>query len=60
MKEVEAEKLFMLRLWQDKGDEIWHASLKPMGQTEEAARYFHTIESLLRFVKAQSSKAKVS
>jgi hypothetical protein len=53
MKETKAEKLYMLRLWQEEGEEAWRASLKPVGQAEGAARYFHTLESLIKFLKSK-------
>jgi hypothetical protein len=46
------EKLYMLRLWQEQGEEGWRASLKPVGKQEEAATYFHTLESLVKFLKS--------
>jgi hypothetical protein len=51
MKETKAEKLYMLRLWQEEGEEAWHASLKPVGQAEGTVRYFHSLESLVKFLK---------
>jgi hypothetical protein len=51
MKETKAEKLYMLRLWQEEGEETWRASLKPVGQLEGKVRYFHTLESLVKFLK---------
>jgi hypothetical protein len=51
MKETKAEKLYMLRLWQEKDEEVWRASLKPVGQVEGSVKYFHTLESLVKFLK---------
>lgn len=51
MKEPKAEKLYMLRLWQEEGEEVWRASLKLVGQLEGKVRYFHTLESLVKFLK---------
>jgi len=44
-----AEKLYMLRLWQE-DNKGWHASLKPVGKGESAAQYFHSLESLTKFL----------
>jgi hypothetical protein len=56
MKVPELEKLYMLRLWQEK--ESWRASLKPVGNKDEAATYFHTLESLTEFLKTKVSHHK--
>jgi hypothetical protein len=46
------EKLYLLRLWQEEADKTWHASLKPMGAREDKARYFHSLESLVKFIRS--------
>jgi hypothetical protein len=46
------EKLYLLRLWQEETNETWRASLKPMGACEDTARYFHSLESLVKFIKS--------
>jgi hypothetical protein len=51
MRSNDTEQLFMLRLWKEEGDTIWRASLKRVGQENEAAQYFHTIQSLVKFLK---------
>jgi hypothetical protein len=48
----ETEKLYLLRLWQEEADKSWHASLKPMGAYEDKAQYFHSLESLVKFIKS--------
>jgi hypothetical protein len=53
MKETKAEKLYMLRLWQEEGEEVWRASLKLVGQVEGNTKYFHTLESLVKFLAKQ-------
>jgi hypothetical protein len=51
MRPKDTEQLFMLRLWQEEGEDTWRASLKRVGQENEAAQYFHTIQSLVKFLK---------
>jgi hypothetical protein len=48
----EVEKLYLLRIWQEDAQKTWHASLKPMGSGEDKARYFHSLESLVKFIKS--------
>ena len=53
---MQEEKLFMLRLWQE--NEGWRASLKKLGETAEAARYFHSVESLNKFLQDSVKEQK--
>jgi hypothetical protein len=58
MKPNDTEQLFMLRLWQEKGEGTWRASLKKIAQDNEAAQYFHTLESLVRFLRTVIKETK--
>ena len=51
MRPKDSEQLFMLRLWKEEGEIAWRASLKRVGSENEAAQYFHTIQSLVKFLK---------
>lgn len=51
MRPNDTEQLFMLRLWKEEGEVTWRASLKKVGSENEAAQYFHTIQSLVQFLK---------
>ncbi len=44
------EKLYMLRLWQDDNSQDWRASLRIMSSKNEAARYFHSVDSLSKYI----------
>jgi len=45
------EFVFMLRLWQQEtNDDSYHVSLKPIGQNNQAAKYFHDLSSLQTFL----------
>jgi hypothetical protein len=52
----EVERLYLLRIWQDEGETTWHASLKPVAAQRGRARYFHSLESLVRFIKGLASR----
>lgn len=56
MRPNDTEQLFMLRLWKEEGEGPWRASLKKVGQENEAAQYFHTIQSLVKFIKNKFTK----
>jgi hypothetical protein len=58
LKPVATEQLYVLRLWQEEGETIWRASLKPMNNNDEAAQYFHTLESFVRFIKTTVQETK--
>lgn len=54
------ELLYVLRLWQDttlKTDaKNWRASLKKINKENEAAQYFHSIESLTKFIRKNTKE----
>ena len=56
---VKSEHLFTLRLWREQADEtqVWRASLKDL-RTKEV-HYFHTLESLMKFLSRQSIKGSI-
>jgi hypothetical protein len=59
MQDREKEQLYVLRLWQDEAQGDWRASLKKMSRTNEVAKYFHSIESLTKFLATNSIKQNI-